>query len=150
MSGYVRWLRRFIGHEPLLLVASGTIVQDDHGRILLQRRGDDGSWGIPGGALEPGETLEQAARRELLEETGLTAVDLECVDVYSGPEFFLEFPNGDQAWIVGATYLVRTVEGEIRPDGSESVELEFFAMDALPAGLNDYNRMLLDRCRTRI
>lgn len=150
MSEYVRRLRELIGHDPLLLAAAGMIVQDDEGRILLQRRGDDGTWGIPGGALEPGESLEETARRELFEETGLTAVDLALLDVYSGPEFFLRFPNGDQAYLVGATYGTRRVDGELRGDGDETLELAFFGLDALPDGVNTYNRRLIDRCRARL
>jgi len=97
MVGYVEGLRELVGHRPLLPVAAGVIVRDSAGAILLQRRTDDGRWGIPGGALELGETLEEAARRELREETGLTAGELDLLDVYSGPEFFLRYTNGGEA-----------------------------------------------------
>ena len=71
MGNYVSELRRLVGSRPLLLVAAGVVVRASYGAILLQRRTDDGLWGLPGGALEPGDSLEEAARRELLEETGL-------------------------------------------------------------------------------
>ncbi len=78
-----------------VLVAAGVLVRDRAtGAVLLQLRGDDATWGLPGGRLEPGESLEQAARRELLEETGLAAGDLALVDVYSGPEFVVRYPMG--------------------------------------------------------
>lgn len=65
---YVSELRNLVGHRPLLLAAAGVVVVDDLGRWLLQRRVDDGLWGLLGGALELGESFEDAARRELFEE----------------------------------------------------------------------------------
>lgn len=150
MAEYMRELRRLVGHRPLLLVAAGVIVPDGAGRILLQRRADDGRWGIPGGGMDLGETLEETARRELREETGLVAGELVLLDVYSGPEFFLRYANGDQAYVVGATYLARSVSGEPEPDGIEGTELRYFAPADWPAVLNDYNRHVLDRCRDKL
>jgi ADP-ribose pyrophosphatase YjhB (NUDIX family) len=146
MTGYVAELRSIVGHRPLLLVSAGVIVKNTNGAILLQRRADDGHWGIPGGAMELGETLEETARRELNEETGVVAEDLTLIDVFSGPEFFLEYANGDQAYVVGATYLAGRVHGTLRPDGRESTELQYFPPTELPPELNDFNRQLLTRC----
>lgn len=56
--------------------AADAVIFDDRGRVLLQRRADFGFWGLPGGAVEAGETLEQAVRREVKEKTGF---DVEVV-----------------------------------------------------------------------
>ena len=148
--GWVEELRQLVGTRPLLLVAAGVIVQDSNGDILLQRRADGTGWGIPGGCMELGESLEGTARRELREETGLVAGEMTLLDVYSGPDFFLEFPSGDQAYIVGATFLARHVEGDARVDGLEGVELGYFPPTAPPAGVSAYNQRLLDRCRAKL
>src|SRR3954451_2165783 len=141
-------MRELVGSRPLLLAAAGVIVQCSDARLLLQRRTDDALWGVPGGALELGESLEDAARRELLEETGLIAGDLRLLDVYSGAEFFLRYPNGDEAYVVGATFLAGVIEGQVaRPDGHEGVELGYFALSALPSEMSASNRKVLQRCR---
>jgi ADP-ribose pyrophosphatase YjhB (NUDIX family) len=60
--------------EPRVVACVGAVVQDAAGRLLLIRRGHAphaGLWSLPGGRVEAGETLEQAVRREMLEETGL-------------------------------------------------------------------------------
>ena len=59
---------------PVAVSGDGPFIVDDQGRILLVLRGHEpqrGRWSVPGGSAEPGETLEQAAAREALEETGL-------------------------------------------------------------------------------
>jgi len=105
-----------------VVVAAGVLVRRGDA-VLLQRRRDDGTWGLPGGGLHPGETLEQTARRELLEETGLTAGELRLVDVYSGPQFVVRYPDGFAAYVVGATYATDDFDGEPVADGEETLEL---------------------------
>ncbi len=71
MEGYVKSPRDVVGRRPLVLVAAGVLILDSLGHVLLCRRADDGTSVYPGGYIEPGETTEEAARREVFEETGL-------------------------------------------------------------------------------
>ena len=68
---YILQLRQYIGHRPILMVGAAVLVLDEQDRLLMMKRSDSGCWGLPGGATEPGEVVENAAKRETLEETNL-------------------------------------------------------------------------------
>lgn len=128
---YLSDLRKLVGSRPLLTVGATVLVMKDN-KILLNLRSDTNTWGIPGGALELGETLEQTAHRELFEETGLSAGSLRLVNVFSGEEFYFEYPNGDKLYSVIALFKADSVYGELRINDSESLWLAYFSLDQLP------------------
>jgi ADP-ribose pyrophosphatase YjhB (NUDIX family) len=76
--------------------------------------------------------LEDTAKRELYEETGLEAKDVKLQNVLSGPEFFFEYPNGDQMHCVIVLYEASGVTGELRVNDGESKALAYFDLDDLP------------------
>ena len=142
--GYVSELRALIGKRPLILVGANIIILDSGGRMLLQRRTDNNTWGIIGGALEIGETLEETAKREAFEETGLVVENLQLFDIFSGPDFFYEYPNGDQVYDVCVVYIVKSFTGEIRTDDKEGHALQFFPVDQLPANINQPDKPIIE------
>ena len=95
-------------------------------------------------AVELYERVEDAARRELLEETGLQAGELELLGVFSGPEMAHVYPNGDQVSNVDVVYVCRDWHGELTCQPGEVEALGFFAPDALPAPLHEVNRPALN------
>lgn len=144
---YIRDLRALVGHRPLVVSIAAVVVHRGPREVLLHRRGDGGLWSVPGGVVEPGETLEAAARRELREETGLTAGHLALANVFSGPEYFHQYPNGDQTYFVGATYVAHGVQGTPTPDGREATALRFHDLSKLPDDLLAVSRHILERYR---
>ncbi|MEH7885028.1 NUDIX hydrolase [Bacillus sp. JJ1609] len=134
--GYVSKLRELVGHVPLILPGSVVLIFNEDSKILLQHR-IDGGWGLPGGIMEMGESLEDTARREVKEETGLTLGELKLAGVFSGPEYYLKVANGDELYSVTAVYFTDDIHGEIKMDESESVDLQFFSLDQLPVGLTE-------------
>lgn len=150
IMGYVRELRTLVGSRPLVVAGSNVLIVDDAGRVLLQRRADTSLWAIIGGALEPGETLEDAARREVREEIGLELKEITLIDVFSGPAFLEKYPNGDQVYPAGAVYIARQVGGEPVLDKGEVVDLHYFSLDALPHDLANTSRLVLERCQSLI
>ena len=130
--GYVENLRRRIGHDDLIIAGAG-VFPVRAGQVLLQRRRDNGFWSMHGGAMEIGETPEEAARREFFEETGLTAEELTPLGAFSGPDTRHTYPNGDRVFIVGIFFLCTRFSGEPLIDPDEVTELRWFPLDALPA-----------------
>ncbi len=145
---YVRALRAVVGNRPLILACAGVLIFDDRRWVLLQRRTDGGQWGIPGGAMNLGESLEETARREVREETGLRLGTLTFVRVYSGAGFAHRYPNGDEAEFVMAIYETTEMCGTPIERG-ETLEVRFFPLDALPHPLLPVAlRVLTDRRAT--
>lgn len=131
MENYIKKMRKFIGHAPMLS-AGATVVVIKNNKILLNLRSDTNTWGIPGGALELGETLEETAARELNEETNLKAESFTLINVFSGKDFYFKYPNNDELYSVVALYFADNVTGELRITDDESFELKYFGSDELP------------------
>lgn len=142
--GYIEELRKLAGHRPILLVGAGVLVTDPAGRLLLGLRTDNHQWGLPGGATELGETVEATARREMIEETGLEADELTLFEVFSGPEFFYTYPNGDQVHNISVVYTCGAYHGALKGDG-EHKTFRFFAPDELPEAISPPVRPVIRR-----
>jgi 8-oxo-dGTP diphosphatase len=118
-----------------LRVCCGVVVIDDRDQVLLMRRRDDGTWGVPGGGLEVAETWQQAARRECREETGWD-VDLHgLLGLYSDPATQVHrYPDGRVVHCVGAVFLASPRARAGSPDG-EATDIGWFGFDRLPTPL---------------
>lgn len=114
------------------MCGSSVILENQRGKVLMQLRTDNHCWGTPGGAVELGESTEEAAKRELQEETGLVAEELELFGVFSGEGQHYTYPNGDEVHIVEIAYLCRKYHGSLNPQESEVADLQFFSPDKLP------------------
>ncbi|MFJ7826073.1 NUDIX hydrolase [Psychrobacillus sp. NPDC096623] len=134
--GYIMNLRKLVGSRPLIIVGACVIVINKENRLLLQLRKDNNCWGLAGGSLEMGESLEQAAKRELLEETGLVANKLELLNVYSGEKFYYKYPHGDEVYNVVTAYICNDYEGVLKKEDSEVQELHFFRFNELPSNIS--------------
>jgi 8-oxo-dGTP pyrophosphatase MutT (NUDIX family) len=117
------------------MVGAAVLIVDDRNRLLLMKRSDSGCWGPPGGAVEPEEIVEAAARRETLEETGLQVGEMSLFGVFSGPELFYKYPNGDEVYNVTIVYLSRDVNGAIQLS-DEHTEWRWFASANIPDDLS--------------
>ncbi len=136
MNDYIKTMRQKIGHDPILQCGASVIVVNNKNEMLLQLRKDNGCWSYAGGAVELDEVVEEAAKRELFEETGLVANKLALYGVFSGPECHYIYPNGDEVSNVDIVYICRDYSGDLKCQVSEVVELRFFSPDDLPENLS--------------
>jgi ADP-ribose pyrophosphatase YjhB (NUDIX family) len=132
---YISELRQYVGHRPLLMVGAAVLIVDSEDRLLLMKRSDSSCWGPPGGAVELGEVVEEAACREVREETGLELEELELFGVFSGPDLFYRYPNGDEVYNVTIVYLAHEPRGDIGLN-SEHVEWNWFKVADLPLNIS--------------
>ena len=140
MGEYIMDMRRLVGRIPLMQCGASVIVENERGEVLLELRADTGDWAYIGGSVELYERVEDAAARELREETGLIADELTLLGVFSGEALRFTYPNGDQVSNVDVVFVCRRYHGELQPEAGEVDCLRFFAPDQLPDPLFPVNR----------
>ena len=136
---YIKTLRQKVGHEPIILNFAGGILVNE---ILLQKRSDFNAWGLPGGALEFGESAQEACVREFLEETGLKVRMKSLLGVSTN--FIQHYPNQDVAQAVTIEFVVELVEKVSEKISSETLDLRYFSKDKLPKIFNKQHQLFID------
>jgi 8-oxo-dGTP pyrophosphatase MutT (NUDIX family) len=126
---FVLELRRHVGRQQLWLPGVTAVIRHDDS-VLLVKRTDNGEWAPVSGIVDPGEEPGVAARREALEETGVTiSVDRLAAVKVSQP---VVYPNGDRAVYLDHSFACSWVDGEPHVADDESTEVRWFRFDALP------------------
>jgi 8-oxo-dGTP pyrophosphatase MutT (NUDIX family) len=116
-----------LGKEGKLRLGCSAAIFDEHRRILLTRRADNGQWCLPGGAMESGETAAEACEREVLEETGLSVRVKRLVGVYSHSDQLVVYPDGGKFQIVALHFEAEVVGGELGLS-DETTDFGFFTL----------------------
>jgi 8-oxo-dGTP diphosphatase len=109
------------------------LIFDEQGRVLLAHRNDIDWWNLPGGGMEAGETVDEAMRREVREETGLEVEVEQLVGVYSKP----------QKQEVVLTLRCRVVGGVLRAT-EEARDCRYFSPAALPSNTLPKHRQRIE------
>src|ERR1700761_7468478 len=130
-----------------LVPAVNVVVVNDAGEILLIRRTDNGNWAVPGGAVDLGESVAQAAVRETLEESGIECAITGIVGIYSDPRHVILYTsNGEARQEFSIVLTARAVSGQPAPSSESSevrwvpkAELSGYTMDrSMRIRVNDY------------
>ncbi|MEU6758006.1 NUDIX domain-containing protein [Streptomyces sp. NPDC046685] len=112
-----------------LVPAASAVVVDDDGRVLLQRRTDNGMWALPGGTMELGESIGDCAVRETFEETGITVEITGIVGTYTNPGHVFAYDDGEVRQEFSICLLARPTGGSLRAS-DESFEVAWFVPEA--------------------
>ena len=147
---YYKELRKRTDHMALVLPHSVVILFNEKGEVLLEERKDDGFFDFPGGGIDLKESGEDAARRELLEETGLVADELEFFKVYTGDITHYVYFNGDEIYGVDLIYLCYKYHGEMKPQEEEVKALKFYNLNSMPEKMSKRNKAIIKDLLERI
>ena len=131
MSGYITDIRKYVGHRTVIQCAASIICINKDGELLLGKRTDTHKWGYSGGSVEIDEMVEDCAKRELFEEMGLIADEIEFFCVNSGLEAHYIYPNGDEVSNIEIVYLCRKYHGQLKKQDEEMEELRFFHISSI-------------------
>lgn len=131
-DSYVGKLRKKIGNDKIIVAGARAIIRNQKGEVLLIRRKDTGRWGMPAGSLELGDSVTDAVKREVLEETGLRVISCRPIAIYSDPKYSVTYPNGDQVQIFAMVFIVDEWDGELVRETDETSDIGFFPLDNLP------------------
>ncbi|WP_280771605.1 NUDIX hydrolase [Salipaludibacillus daqingensis] len=141
---YIQHLRSMVGNEKVIMVVASAFVFDKENRVLMQKRSDNGQWGFPGGFMDLGESVQDTAKREVNEETGLKLEELELFGIYSGPQHDKTFDNGDQVSLVLVSFICKQYSGELVESNEESIQNKFYSLKELPENIFPEHNMLIE------
>jgi ADP-ribose pyrophosphatase YjhB (NUDIX family) len=113
-----------------IVVATSAYVENDDGQILLIRRTDNGLWSLPGGGMEPGETVIGCAVREVKEETGIAVEVTGLVGIFSNPDHVVAYPDGEVRQGFSICVSARPASGTVQAS-DESSEVAWVSRDEL-------------------
>jgi len=130
-------------HGQIAVGCAAALLTVDRQRVLLVRRADNGRWAMPGGFMEPGESVAEACAREVWEETGLHVWVTRLIAVYSNPNILFEYTDGNRWQIVALLFEAEPVAGDLRPS-VETTDVRYFApseIECLDMGHFDRQRV---------
>ncbi len=107
------------------LGCSAILFNKERETVLLTRRADNGQWCLPGGMIEPGESVPEGCEREVWEETGLRVRVGRLTGVYSNPNQLTVYPDGNKVQVIVLAFEVEQVSGKLGLS-NETTDARFF------------------------
>ncbi len=141
-KSYIKYIRDMVGNSRIMLNATAVVIPNERNEILLQKRSDNGLWGLPGGLMELDESIEECAIREVKEETNLDVTLTKFIGVFINP--FMRWREKDDAQVFGFGFVGSVTGGELRVNDQESTEVRYFDQSNLPEVHSKDNREIIE------
>ncbi len=135
ISPYIQRIRSRVGSRCLIIPGVRAVIINEKKEVLLQYRTDVERWGLPAGTIEMDETAFEALTREVYEETSLKIRQAEPMALYSGPEQWFRYPNGDEIQAFSIAFIIRQWSGRPKADGEEGTEVRFWPIEKPPGNI---------------
>ncbi|NOU98617.1 NUDIX domain-containing protein [Paenibacillus planticolens] len=137
-DSYIGKLRKIIGTQKIIVNSVRAILLDNEGRVLFIKRKGDNKWGMPAGAMEIEESVFDAMKREVKEETGLDVHQATLIAIYSSPKTQTFTDRwGNEHHVIEYLFRVDNWAGTLEKETNESLDAAFYPLDSLPEASSD-------------
>ena len=136
-----------VGRGAAMRLTVSAVIVDEAGAVLLARRRETDLWGVPGGKVEPGESVAEGLAREVLEEAGIVVEIVRLTAIYSDPHRVIMYSDGRKTQIVNLCFLchpVTALANAAPVADPDTAEVRYFALDTLPTLLDQHDKRIAD------
>ena len=127
MESYIKRIREKIGRQKLIHPAARILIENDSGEFLFLEKNHRTGLGVPAGALEENETIEECIIREVKEETGIEVIHLEVIGISTQPgKETVMYPNGDLIQYFTVEFHSKRWQGTLQIEDTQEVKRVFF------------------------
>jgi 8-oxo-dGTP pyrophosphatase MutT (NUDIX family) len=142
-ESYLGQLRKMIGEDArVIITAARAVVRDEAGRVLFIQRNDNQMWAMPAGCQELDESILDCVKREVWEETGLTAHAVTPIAIYSNLSIVTAY--GQPYHLFLTMFTVDKWSGTLVTRTDETLDARFFDLDDLPDDIPDFYREAIE------
>ncbi len=121
------------------------------GKVLLQKRNDNGTWALHGGGMELGETYIDTLMREVKEELGITPINPQLLGIFSGEKMYHKYEKSqDEVYVLSHAFVCNDYEGEVNFSDGEVDNLKWFDLNDLPENIFHLNKPVLQALKQYI
>ena len=142
-----KYIRSLVGHIPMLRSVVVLIIYKN-GKVLLQKREDNGLWALHGGGINVGETYLEALNREVKEELNITPVNPKLMGIFSGEKMYNKYQKSqDEVYVLSHAFICDKYIGDIDFTDGEVTNLKWFDIENLPQNIFHLNKPVLDNLK---